>query len=185
MATIIAGRFEQQDQAIRAAQSLMDAGFSATRISSFFVNPAGQHDIYPIGGDRDQSPGAKRSDEGVGKGISTGGAIGAVLGVASAPVVGPAGPVLGTLLGADVGALMGSLAHMDDAEHTPELRRSGVFVAVDTAQDAELEEKAIGALRTCGAMDIERAEGNINDGDWKDFDPRSSPKLIEKNPTTP
>src|SRR5690606_36735755 len=57
MATIIAGRFAQQEEVQHAIAALQQAGAPAAQITSFYVNPQGQHDLYPVGGDRDESPG--------------------------------------------------------------------------------------------------------------------------------
>ena len=64
MTVIIAGRFEQQDEVQEAISALQRAGAPPSQISSFYVNPPGQHDMFPIGGDRDESPGAEDSDKG-------------------------------------------------------------------------------------------------------------------------
>ena len=77
MATIIAGRFAQQTQIQEAIDALLRAGFSQNEISSFYVNPAGQHDYYPLGGDHDKSPGAEESETGSLSGLAAGGAVGA------------------------------------------------------------------------------------------------------------
>ena len=53
MQTIIAGRFEQQDDSARAVEELAQAGFAREHISSFYLNPPGPHDTFPIGGDVD------------------------------------------------------------------------------------------------------------------------------------
>ena len=59
MSNIIAGYLQTQDQVKRAIESLVVEGdFAPDQISSFFVNPAGQHDSYELGGDRDKSLGS-------------------------------------------------------------------------------------------------------------------------------
>jgi hypothetical protein len=50
-----------------------------------------------------------------------------------------------------------------------------VAVAFD---DTGLEQRAVDLLRDLGAHHIERARGNIVDGDWADFDPASVPDII-------
>ncbi len=177
MSTIIAGRFQQQDQVAKAIAALADAEFPADQISSFFVNPAGQHDIFPIGGDRDKSPGAEHSE----KGMFAGGAVGAAVGVATTPLIGPAGPVAGALLGAYLGSLVGTLSQMEEADQTPPLRHSGMLVAV-AVSDALREAQAIDILQALDPLDLERAQGTIADGDWKDFDPLRAPGLLDGKP---
>ncbi|HEU5436520.1 MAG TPA: hypothetical protein VFU95_08905, partial [Telluria sp.] len=105
MSTIIAGHFQLQDEVERARQQLLGAGFADERISGFFVNQPGQHDMTPIGGDNLLSPGAKETPEGVAQGAVAGGAVGAAVGAATTPVTGPLGAIVGGLVGAHVGSL--------------------------------------------------------------------------------
>lgn len=187
MSTIIAGRFQQQSQIEDTIEELVRAGFARDRISSFYVNPPGQHDSYPIGGDHAVSPGAKESD----KGIAKGAAAGAAVGVAAAPFLGPIGAVTGGLVGAHVGGLVGGLSemkekgetgeHAEDVENAAPIRRSGMMLAVAVG-DQEYEDRAVNLLRSLGAVDIERAEGNIENGDWTDFDPVATPQLVRYAP---
>ena len=182
MTTIIAGHFQLQEQIDAARQALQDAGYPNDRISSFYVNQPGQHGVHELGGDRTLSPGAKDSPEGLAKGAATGGAIGAALGAATVPLTGPAGPVVGGLVGAHVGSLY-SFSHMKEkgepeqgGENTVAPRKSGMMIAV-ALPDGD-EQRAIGLLRDLGAHHIERAEGTIADGDWKDFDPLAPPQVV-------
>jgi hypothetical protein len=176
MATIIAGRFEQQAQVQDVIGALQNAGFPEDQISSFYVNPPGQHDTYQIGGDRDKSPGAEDSS----KGAATGGAVGAAIGIATTPVTGPAGPALG----AYVGSLIGTLSQMDEAEESPPVRQSGMLVAV-SVPDGQHEAHATDVLRALGAHDLERADGTIENGDWIDFNPVSTPTLLNQQTQQP
>jgi hypothetical protein len=183
MSTIIAGHFQLQDEVEQARQALVDAGFDAGRVSAFFVNQPGQHDMTAIGGDHLVSPGAKESPAGLAEGAGGGAAIGIAAGAATAPVTGPLGPVVGALLGAHVGSLF-SFTRMKErgeteqgGEQVPELRVAGMLVAV-AFDDAAQEARAIDVLRKLGAHHIERARGNIVDGDWADFDPSSTPDVI-------
>jgi hypothetical protein len=79
MSTIIAGHFELQEEVELARRALVDAGFSSERISGFYLSQPGQHDMTPIGGDNQHSPGAKETPEGVVQGATAGAAVGAVL----------------------------------------------------------------------------------------------------------
>ena len=184
MSTIVAGHFQLQDEVDHARAELMRAGFPESRISAFFLNQPGQHDQTPIGGDHLQSPGAKETPEGVVKGVATGGAVGAVIGAATAPVTGPLGPVVGGLVGGHVGSLF-SFSKMKDrgeseegsSENRVPPREAGMLVAV-AFDDAGMADRAVDVLRQLGAHHIERAEGNIVDGDWADFDPDSRPELV-------
>jgi hypothetical protein len=180
MTTIIAGHFQLQDEIADARIALLNAGFAAERISSFYVNPPGQHDMYELGGDHDKSPGAKESDEGVVQGGAAGAVAGAVVGTATMPLTGPVGPVVGALVGAHVGSLF-SLHKMKDAGEAEEgghnvapPRKSGMMIAVAVV-GPEQEQQALALLRRLGAHDVERAEGSISGGDWRDFNPNSLP----------
>lgn len=183
MSTIIAGRFLQQTQIEHTIEELVRAGFGRDRISAFYVNPPGQHDSYPIGGDHAVSPGAHESD----KGVAIGAATGAAVGVAATPFLGPVGTVTGGLLGAHVGGLVGSLSkmkergetgeHAEDADNAAPVRHSGLLLAI--AVDPDDSDHAANLLRSMGAMELERAEGTIENGDWIDFDPTATPHILQ------
>ena len=185
MSTIVAGHFQLQDQVEQARNELMHAGFSADRISAFYLNQPGQHDMTPIGGDRVLSPGAEESPEGVVAGAATGGAVGAAIGLATSVVTGPVGPAVGALVGAHVGSLY-SLSKMKErgegeegghGENRFEPRKAGMLVAVALDQPDQ-ESRALEVLRRLGSDHIERASGTIENGDWTDFDPLSLPVMI-------
>jgi hypothetical protein len=183
MSTIIAGHFQLQDEVERARHALIDAGFSRERVSGFYLSQPGQHDLTPIGGDNLHSPGAKESPIGVAEGAGVGAAVGMVAGAVTAPVTGPLGPVVGGLLGAHLGSLfsfskMKESGELEAGGHAPvENRPAGMVVAV-AFDDTGLEQRAVDLLRDLGAHHIERAKGNIVDGDWADFDPASVPEII-------
>ena len=182
MSTIIAGHFQLQDEAARAVDELVGAGYARAGISSFFVNPAGQHDVFPVGGDRDKSPGAEATDQGVAAGAAAGAAAGIAVGAATAPATGPLGPALGGLVGGHVGGLVGTLSSTDDGDRAADprpdnaqrRRAAGMLVAVQV-QDEEQERRAIEVLQRLKADAIERNRGHIRNGDWEDFDPLAAP----------
>lgn len=183
MSTIIAGHFQLQDEVDMARRELVNAGFAEDRISGFFVNQPGQHDLTAIGGDNVLSPGAKETPEGVVEGAATGGAVGLAIGAATSPVTGPVGPIVGGLVGAHVGSLF-SFSKMKEAgereeggENRIEPRKPGMLLAVALPDPAD-EARALDVLRRVGAHHIERAEGTVQDGDWVDFDPLSMPVLV-------
>ncbi|MES2832824.1 MAG: hypothetical protein V4695_12635 [Pseudomonadota bacterium] len=194
MGTIVAARFQEQDQIDRAIAALADTGIAREKMSNFYVNPPGQHDLYPIGGDRDDSPGAHETGEGVAKGAATGGALGAAAGLTGVAVFGPIGPAVGALVGAHIGGLMGGLSEMkekgEDEKNTADgpgsqneltQRKSGMLLAVEfDAQDADALART---LKSFGGVDIETAQGTIVEGDWQDFDPLRTPTFIAM-PTT-
>ena len=84
MTTIIAGRFEQQSGAEDAVVALEAAGFSAERISKFFVMPPGQHDVHGTVNDPDASAGAHHAGTGAIAGATAGGGVGVLAGIATA-----------------------------------------------------------------------------------------------------
>ncbi|RJF97186.1 hypothetical protein [Noviherbaspirillum saxi] len=185
MTTIIAGRFQEQTEVDDTLAELLHAGFSRDRVSTFYCNPSGQHALFPIGGDHNLSPGAKES----GKSVAAGAVAGAAVGVAATPILGPVGTVTGGLVGAHLGGLVGGLSgmkekgdpgdHAEDMENAVPMRHSGMMVAVAVPDDGEYEDRAIDVLRSAGAMDIERAEGTIENGDWVNFDPVTPMNLVE------
>ena len=189
MTTLITGNFQQQDEAQRAVSDLIGAGFAAGQTTNFFVNPPGQHDRYPIGGDEDESPGTEDSAAGSASGVAVGGAIGVAVGIATLPVLGPGAAVAAAGVGAYAGSLYGALAKTDDGNN-PETqaarealreserpRQSGMLVAVSAPASAQ-QDTAIRILCAHGATDIERPEGTIVAGDWTDFNPLAPLRLV-------
>ena len=185
MSTIVAGHFQLQAEIDNAREELMRAGFPEDRISAFFLNQPGQHDMTPIGGDHALSPGAKETPTGLVEGAATGGVVGAAIGAATLVVTGPLGPVVGGLVGAHVGSLY-SFSKMKEkgegeqggvSENQFEARKPGMLVAVALDRPDD-EQKALEVLQRLGSHHIERASGTIEHGDWTDFDPNSLPLLI-------
>ncbi|MDQ2961801.1 MAG: hypothetical protein M3R31_01380 [Pseudomonadota bacterium] len=177
---IVAGRFEQQADADAAVAELVRRGFDRDHVTSFFVNPPGQHAQFPLGGDRAVSPGAKTGGVGAATGAAVGGAVGLGLGLAATPVVGPVAVPAAAGVGAYVGALAGALGKMEDSpaearpyeEAPPEVRHAGVVVAAH-APEPEQRASALDVLQAAGAQDIEtpRAIGAMANG------PTSIPSL--------
>jgi hypothetical protein len=196
MTSIIAGRFEQSDRAEAAAGALRRSGFDADDVSVFFVNPPGQHGTFPIGGDRDASPGAKHAEGGALKGAAVGSAVGIGVGLAAAPLLGPAALLAGAGAGAYAGSLVGALGDMKEKPATTEeqhadavvveaspkaaatVRAGGVLVAVRAAEFAKRVD-AVNILREAGARDVERADGTWEASRWIDFDPLKPPLLVD------
>ena len=186
MSKLIVARLQEQDETAAAGSALESAGFPAATISSFYVTSPGQHDMFPLGGDREASPGAKDAGEGAAVGASTGGLVGGAVGALAIPIGGPATVVGGALLGGYIGSLVGSLSEMKekgeneaDGERQRSVRKAGMLVAV-VASDESKQELAINVLRNSGGHDFELADGHIEAGDWADFDPRVSPKFLHK-----
>ena len=193
MARIIAGHFQEQEQVTQALEALRDAGIAPERVSSFYLNPPGQHNLYSIGGDREDSPGAHETGTGVAAGAATGGAVGAAVGLTGAPLFGPVGPAVGALVGAHIGGLIGSLSQMKEKGETEDStaeaagnenemhqRKAGMMLAVEVAGSGNTPDEAeiVRMMQTFGGRDIEEAEGSIVDGNWEDFDPLSAPRPL-------
>jgi hypothetical protein len=188
--TIIAGRFEEQVRAEKAITALKATGFQRDQIATFFVNPAGQHDLHGTARDPEASAGAHRAGAGASAGAATGSGVGTVVGLATMPVLGPGAALAGAAIGAYVGSLAGALKQMGDPgrlvgesayserirDEVPP-RKSGMLVAIEAASSSE-EASAITVLRAQGAADIERAQGNITQSRWNDFDPLGPPALV-------
>ncbi len=184
MATIIAGRFDEQISVDATIAELRAAGFPAEHISTFYVTPAGQHARYRLGGDHDKSVGAEDTAKGTAAGTTTGGLVGAAIGAISAPLTGPIGAITGGLVGAHVGNLVGALGKMhddDNASDQPLVRHAGLMVAV-SAPTAQCVQRAVQILQQQGAGELESADGHIVASDWQDFDPASLPQRISVGP---
>lgn len=156
MATIIAGRLQLQEQAEEAIHQLVQAGFAPQKIASFYVNPPGQHALYPIGGDRFQSPGIEEID----KGLDVGSNVAAVT---------------ETMIGAHK-----KVYKKEDSDHPHPvlLRRAGMLVAVELPDSTSCAE-VTALFKRIGATHLEQAEGEIVNGEWPDFNPISEPCYIE------
>jgi hypothetical protein len=181
MSIIVAGRFESAQPAEETVQELAAKGFARSEASTFFVNPAGQHDQTPIGGDQDKDANSAKAHVGAAAGAAAGSAAGAAAALA-VPGIGPVLALGVVALGAYTGSLAGTLAKLGDHQAARESeaspgRKGGMMVAVRT-DDAESEEQAIDVLRRHGAADIERREGIWENGQWKDFDPVAPPARV-------
>ena len=174
MENIIAGRFQTEDEARSAAESLGDMA-SKDDFFIFFNNQPGAHDS-----DRDAE---SSGDEGAGKGAATGAASGGIVAGTIATLVG--GPAVGAIAAA-VGGYTGSLAGTvgglpkegAGTKKAPRPRPAGMMLAVRVA-NADHTQRIIDGLRRHGAADIERAKGKWTNGNWADFDPVASPQLVD------
>jgi hypothetical protein len=180
MTTIVAGIFETEAAADRAAGELRRAGFEAADLDRFVVNPPGRHHQLPMGGDEDADPEAKGGAGGALTGAAIGSAIGVVAGLAATPLVGPAAIAGGLATGAYVGSMAGAVNTMgENSGDGPTLRPAGVMVAVNTEFNED-EEVAVDLMRVSGARMIERAVGDWRNGRWTDFDPVRPPQVVEQ-----
>jgi len=185
MTTIVAGHFQLQSSAENAMAALGAAGFDQAHLASFYVSPAGQHDLTPVGGDEVASAGMESAATGAVSGATLGGAIGTAMGLATMDEFGASAAFVAGGVGAYVGSLLGAVGNMHDkrgsqadgARAADLRRRSGMQVAALAPGLAE-QESAVSILRSHGATDIEKPEGSIVAGDWLDFDPLSPLRRI-------
>lgn len=178
MTQIVAGVFNDEQSATAAAHELRAAGFDAGDLDQFALNPPGEHQGLPLGGDQDADAKAEGGEKGAMTGAAIGTAVGAVAGLAATPLVGPVAIAGGAAAGAYAGSLAGAVNRMGDDAPAPELRPAGIMVAVHT-DSPEDEELAIDLLRDRGAQTVERADGAWRNGKWVDFDPVRPPDLVE------
>lgn len=189
MSLIVAARFQTFDEAREAAQRLRREGFDEGDIHTFYINTAGEHARYPLGGDRVADPDARGAHLGALAGAALVGLAFALAGGLVALWAGAAILVVAAAAGAGayVGALGGALwmagrrrrrpsAAAASPEHPP-LRQAGVMLALPVTP--ERESVARGVLRDAGGHDIERAQGRWLDGKWEDFDPLKPPRHVE------
>lgn len=196
MSLIIAARFDTFDHAKTAADALMRNGVHSDDMHTFFVNPAGAHARLPMGGDRMADPGSKGAPFGALGGAALFAVVGAVVGAligfsmnnAMLPIL------VGAGLGAYVGSMIGGVSRLgknqrtaselsarevatDNVENQPG-RPAGVLLAVRV--DAVDQQRVSDLLRQSGGIEIERAQGRWEEGQWRDFDPLDTPDLQQK-----
>ncbi len=192
MATIIAGRVETQQRADDLMAELQSRGVATSDMQAFYVNPPGQHGAYPIGGDVRADTGTEESSLGQASGVAAGAAAGLAAGAVAGAAIPPLAPILAVALagvGAHVGGMAGALASTRTAaeeqqetetstpdEDAVDMRRGGMTLAVRV--DAASEQSVIDLLTAAAVEDIERAQGDWQDGQWVDFDPLAPPHKI-------
>ncbi len=189
MNTLIVGRFDEHNEAETTANDMRNAGFHPRAMSLIYVSPDGQHDLHPLGGDEDASPGTHDSQSHALRGAAGGSGAGALIGMATIPVLGPAGPLLGAAVGAYTGSLVGALSGMDPSAETAEQaqrasppdtenavsepHKPGVLLAVSVNSDTD---RAVAIdLMVKRASEVEETTGEVQDGLWVDFDPLHRP----------
>jgi len=192
MATIIAARVQTQQRAQDLMGELQTRGIAAVDMQAFYVNPPGQHDLLPIGGDVDADTGTQESNTGQASGVAVGAAAGLAVGAVAAAAIPPLAPIVAMALagvGAHVGGMAGALTSTRTADEekretetsTPDadavaMRRGGMMLAVRV--DPANEQAVIDVLSAAAVEDLERAEGEWREGQWIDFDPLMPPKKI-------
>jgi hypothetical protein len=206
LSDIIAGTFEQAEQAEAARARLESQGIAPDQVCIFYVSPPGRRAEFPIGGDENKSAGSRDADHGAAKGAALGGAVGVGVGLLATPFIGPAGVVAGVSAASLVGAVAGGVGNMGEEQQTenapaadpatsgvnpagshsqaqdaPAQRPSGMLLAVNSV-DRSSREIAIRVLREAGASGIEHAEGQWDGGRWADFEPGRPPSIIGPGP---
>lgn len=188
MATIIAGGFGQYVDAQAALARLDEAGVDRAFVCEFRVNPPGMHDKTPIGGDRQESPGARTAGDKAASSGAMGAVAGAIAGVTATPFLGPAGIAVGAGVGAYTGALVGGMKRGVDHEAQPDhstVRPAEALVAVNCDELPIGEIDVVRIFEQCNAWQVERTEGTWANGEWADFDPTLPPHLIGgRDPTS-
>jgi len=180
MTTIIAGGFDVYSKTQEAIGRLRAAGVLEENLCEFRVNPPGEHDRLAMGGDHHASQGAKTAGIGATTGAAIGAAAGVAAGIAALPVAGPAAIMAGAGVGGYTGSLVGGMKSRDgeaQPDHT-DVRPAEALVAVNVGAGTVAEEDVIAIFETCGAHQIERAEGVWENGAWADFDAVRPPNLI-------
>ncbi|MGZ9057661.1 MAG: hypothetical protein ACXW14_00295 [Burkholderiaceae bacterium] len=192
MATIIAARVETQQRADELMAQLQSRGVAADDMQAFYVNPPGQHGTYPIGGDVAVDTGTEESSLGQASGVAAGAAAGLAAGAVAGAAIPPLAPIIAVALagvGAHVGGMAGALAatrtsHEEKQEtetNTPDaeavdMRRGGMTLAVRV--DPANEKIVIDLLSAAAVEDLERAQGDWQEGQWADFDPLAPPHKV-------
>src|SRR3546814_17645671 len=80
MSLIVAARFHTFDSAQNAAATLMNEGVVQCALHTFFVNHAGAHDRYAVGGDQAHDPNSQGAQFAAVAGAAAVGIVGALLG---------------------------------------------------------------------------------------------------------
>ena len=179
MSRIICGMFDRTVDADAALDAFKREGFQRSEVDAFYVSPPGQHAMTPVGGD---APHSSEGSKSAGIGAGVGAAIGAVIGAAAGWVIsGDLGLVvipLGAGLGAYIGSFAGTMARVRSGRRSsasvehPVEPRGGRMIAI-CVDRAGIEKTAIDILKSHGARDVRRAEGQWANGSWRDFDPRA------------
>ncbi len=106
MSLIIAAKTHTQASGQAIADALGAQGVPRSQMQLFYLNPPGQHDLTPIGGDMQADPGADGAAGTQAAGAAAGAAVGAAVGAvvsAAIPVIAPAAIAGLTGVGAHVG----------------------------------------------------------------------------------
>jgi hypothetical protein len=178
MSKIIAGRFDATVDADAALAALQREGFRPEEIDSFYVAPAGQNSMTPLGGDAPHaSAGSRFAGTGAIVGALAGALIGVLVGMAIDSRYGMVAILFAAGLGAYVGSFLGAMGKVRggrreeaSVEHPVE-PKAGRMIALNVDRPG-MYERGLKVLREFGARDLGRTDGTWRGG-WKDFDPRA------------
>jgi hypothetical protein len=178
MSRIICGIFDRTVDADAALDALKRDGFARSEVDDFYLDPPGQHQTTPIGGDAHSDAGTKQAGVAAAIGATIGAVIGAAAGWVASGEFGLVVVPLGAGLGAYIGSFAGTMARVRGGKRSEATRehpvepRGGRMIAVCVDRPGT-EKHAIDILRGHGARDVRRAEGQWANGSWRDFDPRA------------
>jgi hypothetical protein len=174
MDRIIAGRFETKSTADTVALQLRQF-VASSDICIFHNNPPGQHGLYPVGGDEAVDPGADGAGESSAGGAAAAGVAAGTIGAIGGPIAALAAGAAGAYIGSMAGALQG----LGNEETNQAARRPAGVILCVRVLDPQIEARAINILHAGGAVDIEQADGEWRNGDWVDFNPIATPRLVK------
>lgn len=161
MAKTVVGFFDTRDQAERAVESLVQAGFVRENISvatGDLRSEVETPNIGPLHGTGGDSQAGRDAAIGGLAGLVAGAVAASIPGIGPLLAVGPLAAAVGGLgIGAAAGGLIGWLVDRgvseEEAQYYEEgLRRGGVVVSVDAADDTAAN--ASGILKHNGAVDV-------------------------------
>lgn len=200
MAKTVVGLLDDREEAQSVVLELVDEGFDRNDISIMASNPSGSSGGEGYDALSHSTVGASRNSgeiagdvaadtmKGAGTGAVLGGIAGLVAGVVGLAIPGigsvvAAGPLAAALAGAGIGAVAGGIIAAltnigvpeEEAHYYAEgMRRGGVLVAVNTAED-DMAEQAAAIMRDHGAVDIDKRAQTWKESGWSRFDETASP----------
>jgi hypothetical protein len=185
MTTVVTGRFGSSEAAAHAVSRLIESGFVAADTGSFAVKTLDLDPPPPATASEgaETRAGATIGSEAV-AGMVGGTTVGLALGAASATFLGPPGLIAGAAIGAYAGSLVGTLAGQSEASEDDPPPPAAAASPTDTlvavrAPESAQQLSAIEVLRTEGAVEIKKVQGDLSNGKWLDFDPSTYAAAIK------
>ena len=152
MSYIVAARFDSWDSAAIAARALHTLGYPDSALHTFYVNTAGAHARYPIGGDQTADADAQGAQFGAVAGAAVLGLAGAAIFSIVSIAIG-AGPyiiAMAAAVGAYIGSLMGAMKVAGERRHRG--AAAAARAAAGTTHDTHtLRDTGTGQSRTAAA----------------------------------